>query len=72
MTVRIMSPQGHLGRVPEEKVEQALAAGGQIMTPEKMRELRQAIFMEHGLFQDRRKPPLSRRKRKSLIRRSAR
>lgn len=64
--VRIMAPTGQIGFVPQEKLEEALAAGATLMTPEKMRELRQEVFMEHGLFQDQHKRPEPRR-RKSLV-----
>ena len=67
MPVRIMAPTGQLGYVPEEKLEEAIAAGARVMTPEDMRVLRQQVFMEHGLFKDTHKRPEPRR-RKSLVR----
>jgi hypothetical protein len=68
MNVRILAPTGQLGSVPEEKLSEAIEAGAVVMTPQKMREMRQAIFMEHGVFNERnhKKPVLARHKRKSL------
>ena len=50
---RMMAPDGTLGTVPQDQVEAAIAAGGKVMNPESMREMRQAVFMEHTLFKDR-------------------
>ena len=47
--VRIIAPTGKIGYVPEEKLPEAIAAGATVLTPAKMRELRQAIFMEHAI-----------------------
>jgi hypothetical protein len=69
MNVRIMAPTGKLGYVPEEKLQDALAAGARVMTSDDMRTLRQQVFMEHGLFKQAHKRPEP-RKRKSLIRSS--
>ena len=67
MNVRILAPTGKLGYVPEEKLAEALAAGAILVTAEKMREIRQATFMEHGIFKvGKPKAPLARHKRKSL------
>ena len=63
MTVRILAPDGNLGMIPEDHVEAAIAAGGRVMTPELMREMRQAVFMEHAIFKDQRKAPPKNRKR---------
>ena len=65
--VRLISPTGEIGYVPEDQVEEAIAAGAQMMTPEKMRELRQAVFMEHGLFKHEHKPIEKPRKRRSIV-----
>ena len=64
--VRILTPTGKLAYVPEEKLADALAAGAVVMTPEKMRELRQAIFMQHGVFNEKNRKPVATRQRKSL------
>lgn len=65
--VRILAPGGEIGFVPEEQLDAAVAAGAIVLTPEKMREMRQAIFMEHNLFQSKqRKPAKPRHKQKSL------
>lgn len=66
-----MAPTGQLGYVPKDKLEEAIAAGARVMTPEDMRVLRQQIFMEHGLFKQEHKRPEP-RKRKSLVRRRSR
>ncbi len=66
--IRIMAPTGQLGRIPEEKLAEALAAGARIMTSDDMRALRHQVFMEHELFKERHQPIEHRRKRKSLIR----
>ena len=65
---RILAPTGEIGYVPEEKLAETLAAGAVVLTPEKMRDLRQAIFMEHAVFKDRhqQKQAVPRHKRKSL------
>ena len=64
--VRIMAPTGQIGFVPADKLDEAIAAGATVMTPEKMRELRQEVFMEHGLFKQEHAKPEPRR-RKSLV-----
>lgn len=65
--VRVLTPTGKVALVPEENLMAALAAGATILTPEKMRELRQAIFMEHGIFNERNNhKPVPRHRRKSL------
>lgn len=69
MSTRILIPDGTLVRVPDEKLAEAIERGGQVMNPEKMRELRQAVFMEHGIFKDAHTRP-TKRKRKSLVRSS--
>lgn len=61
--IRVMAPDGTLGMLPEDKAQRAVAAGGRIMTPELMREMRQAVFMEHAIFKDQRRPKERRRKR---------
>jgi len=63
---RIMAPTGQLGYVPEDKLQEALAAGARVMNSDDMRTLRQQIFMEHGLFQQAHKRPEP-KKRKSLV-----
>lgn len=65
--VRIMAPTGELGYVPQENLEEALAAGARVMTPDDMRALRQQVFMEYGLFKDAHKRPDPKR-RKRLVR----
>lgn len=62
----MVSTTGHLGYIPEDKVEEAKADGFRVIGPDEMRALRQQIFMEHGLFQQRNAKPQG-RKRKSLI-----
>jgi hypothetical protein len=54
--IRILAPDGSLGMVPEDQAQSAIEAGGRVMTPELMREMRQAVFMEHAIFNDQRKP----------------
>lgn len=68
MNARILTPTGKIAFVPEEKLVDALAAGASLLTPDKMRELRQAIFMEHGVFNERKNSakPVPRHRRKSL------
>jgi len=71
--VRIIAPTGKIGYVPEEKLPEAIAAGATVLPPAKMRELRQAIFMEHAIFDDKKPKPLPpRHRRKSLWKRGAR
>jgi hypothetical protein len=65
--VRILTPTGKIAFVPEENLAAALSAGAVVLTREKMRELRQAIFMEHSIFEERHnRKPVPRHKRKSL------
>ncbi len=71
--VRILTPTGEVAYVPQERLTEALADGATLLTVEKMRDMRQAIFMEHALHLDKtKKPPASRhearRKRKSFWR----
>lgn len=68
MNVRILAPTGALGTVPEEKLAEAIADGAVVMTPQKMREMRQAIFMEHNVFNEKHATPkaVPRHRRKSL------
>jgi hypothetical protein len=67
MAARIMAPTGELGTIPEEQLESALAAGATLMTPEKMRELRQQVFMEDQLFRETHRRP-EKRRRRSIVR----
>lgn len=69
MNVRILAPTGEIGYVPEEQVAEAVAAGAKVMTGDDMRQLRQEIFMQHGIFKDARKSPVQ-RKRRSIVRSS--
>ena len=65
--VRMLAPTGQIGYVPEEQLAAALEAGAVIVTPQKMREIRQAIFMEHAIFDERHnRRPVPRHRRKSL------
>lgn len=64
--VRILTPTGKIAFVPQDRLAYALAAGAELLTADKMREMRQAIFMEHGVFNDRNKKTIARRQRKSL------
>ena len=65
--VRLLAPTGQIGYVPEEQLAAALEAGAVIVTPQKMREIRQAIFMEHAIFDERHnRQPAPRHRRKSL------
>lgn len=67
--VRILAPTGELGTIPEEQLEAARAEGAILMTPERMREMRQNIFMEHQVFkQEHKRPDRSRRRRRSIVR----
>lgn len=50
--IRMMSPDGTLGMIPEAQVPQALEAGARVIDSGAMRELRQAVFMQHTLFKD--------------------
>ena len=68
--VRIMAPTGELGYVPADKVDEAIKAGARLMTPEDMRVLRQQVFMEHGLFQERHKRPEPTRRNRLVRKRS--
>lgn len=64
--VRILAPTGTLGFVPAESLQAALDAGARVITPEDMRQMRQEIFMQHGLFKEAHtntKP----RKRRSIV-----
>jgi len=65
--VRILAPTGEVGFVPEENLEDAIAAGARVLTPADMRELRQAVFMEHSLFKHKNQAP-QKRKRRSIVR----
>lgn len=69
MNVRILAPTGEIGYVPEEQVAEAVAAGAKVMTGDDMRQLRQEIFMQHGIFKDAHKRP-EKRKRRSIVRSS--
>ncbi len=64
--VRVLAPTGDLGYVPEEHLEEAIAAGAKVMNPDSMRELRQAVFMEHALFKHR-STPQKKRRRRSIV-----
>lgn len=71
--VRILTPTGDVAYVPEERLTEALADGATLLTVEKMREMRQAIFMEHTLHLENTKKPAAsqsqmRRRRKSFWR----
>lgn len=66
-TVRILAPTGDIGYVPEAQLQEAIEAGAVILTAEKMRELRQAVFMEHSVFKEKQTAPVI-HKRKSLVR----
>lgn len=61
--VRILAPTGELGYIPADQVDAAVADGAVVMTPEKMRELRQDVFMQHMLFKDQNQSPRKRRRR---------
>jgi hypothetical protein len=65
--VRVLAPTGELGFVPKDQVEAAVAAGARVMTPDDMRQLRQEIFMQHGIFKDEHKHT-PKRKRRSIVR----
>ena len=65
--VRILAPTGELGFIPADQVEAAVADGAVVMTPDKMRELRQDVFMQHMLFKDQNHSPRKRRRR-SIVR----
>ena len=69
MNVRVLAPTGELGYIPEEQVEEAVAAGAKVMNSDDMRQLRQEIFMQHGIFKDAHKQP-EKRKRRSIVRSS--
>lgn len=65
--IRILAPGGKVGYVPADQLEAALAAGALVLTAEKMKEMRQAIFMEHQLHESKKPKPMpARHKRKSL------
>lgn len=71
--IRILAPTGEIGFIPEEQLPGAIEAGAVELTPEKMRELRQAIFMQHGVFTEKNTPPAySPRKQKHRLFKSRR
>jgi hypothetical protein len=65
--VRILAPTGEIGFVPAEQLEEAIAAGAKVVTPELMKEMRQEIFMQHAIFRDKHQRP-KQRKRRSIVR----
>lgn len=65
--VRILAPTGELGYVPEDQLAAAIEAGAKQMTPEDMRQLRQEVFMQHGIFREKHERPTE-RKRRSIVR----
>ncbi len=67
--VRVLDPHGNIAYIPEENQEAALDAGAKLLTPDKMRELRQEVFMQHLAFKDEHAPP-EKRKRRSIVKRS--
>lgn len=67
--VRILAPTGDIGYVPAEQLEEAIAAGAEELTPDKMREMRQEIFMQHAIFKEKHGKPVK-RKRRSIVRSS--
>jgi len=71
MNVRILAPTGDLGYVPEENLAAALEAGAKVMTPDDMRQLRQEVFMQHGIFKEAHQRP-EKRKRRSIVKSSRR
>ena len=68
--IRVLAPTGRIGFVPEANLQAALDAGAKLMTADDMRELRQQIFMEHGVFQQEHRRPAKPRKRRSIVRSS--
>ena len=67
MNVRVLSPTGRIGFIPEENLQAALEAGAKVITADDMRQMRQEIFMQHGVFKDEHKRP-EKRKRRSIVR----
>jgi hypothetical protein len=65
--VRVLAPTGRLGYVPEESLEEVLAAGAKVMNSDDMRQLRQEVFMQHGIFKEQHTRP-TKRKRRSIVR----
>jgi|HubBroStandDraft_1064217.scaffolds.fasta_scaffold164047_2 hypothetical protein len=63
---RVLDPHGNIAYIPEENLEAALEAGAKLLTPDKMRELRQEVFMQHLAFKDEHAPP-EKRKRRSIV-----
>lgn len=57
--IRMMSPDGTLGEIPEENVVSAQADGFRVMTDDDMKLMYNRIFLEHALFQDQRKKALT-------------
>lgn len=67
--VRVLAPTGDIGFVPEESLAEAIAAGAKVLTEAEMRQLRQEIFMQHGIFREAHELP-KQRKRRSIVRSS--
>lgn len=65
--VRILAPTGAIGTVPAESLQDALDAGAKVLSPDEMRQLRQATFMEHQVFKEKHTRP-TQRKRRSIVR----
>ena len=65
--VRVLAPTGEIGYVPEEFLEEAIAAGAKVLTAEEMKQMRQEIFMQHAIFKEKHQRP-ARRRRRSIVR----
>lgn len=67
MEVRVLTPTGKIAYIPEENLAEAVEDGAKVMTPDDMRQMRQEIFMQHGIFKEAHTRP-EKRKRRSIVR----
>lgn len=68
----MMSPDGSLGEVPADQVEDAQSAGFRVMTSDDLRSMYQRIFMEHSLIQQKDKELLKKFQPRHSLRRQIR
>lgn len=66
---RMMAPNGDLGTIPDDKVQEAIAAGFRVMTSDDMRQMYNSMFLQHALFKDQHKKAQAKFQRRSRRRR---
>lgn len=55
MLVKVMAPDGTLGNIPEEHLQEAISVGARVMSKDDLKDMYQSIFMTHALVTDTRK-----------------